>query len=640
MKRLPAGARTRNTRVHVLAAWLGLALLALGALAYLAPRPFTSVPGVGAVVGSWPTFAHVGAMTLLTFAVLGVGRRALLGATATWTAFGLAAEALQHPAWASLAFPGGGAGGRFTPASYAHRGTFDPVDLVAAVLGGLVAGAVASILLRRARAAAPRRPPAPRHHPLRLGARLTGGGLAVLGIASTLATSPPPYPTVELRASATDVCEGASLTLTWEVGQVDAGEEVVLRATPLDAFEPSLAQRSVVAPGSLDVTVRRTGRVAAGYGPYEPGLHDDELTVGAMPCDASGWAYPLATFAGAVAVAADAGSNDLAVLIRHHDETSRLERRTSEGRVVWSRTLEGTPTAVAFGPDGGLFVASNAAADEPDEREGRRPVLLRFSPSGVPDGERHLASFVEGAFVGATALAVDATGAATVLSTVVREGYRAFEVTALDPALDVRWRRAIDAGQNAYPRAVTVDGEGRPFVVGASTADVDGSGTAGARTFVLALDPADGTTRWARSWPDWNYEADVAFDPRGRVLVVAQDLHALSADDGALEWTAPHRDDHHAAKVAVDDAGRAVVAGTVPGGVRERLDVSHLYVERYDGAGERDGERTVGTTQDDRVRGLVWSGGVVLTGTSEGRLFPTAEHASSGFVLRLPVPGP
>ena len=110
------------------------------------PSPLAAaVPhsAAGPVLGSAPTFVHVVAFSLLTAAVLGRSARRLL-ICGGWAAIELAFEILQHP----------GVGHRLlanTPLSSMPvmsaylTGTFDPADVLAAVLGAAAAFGVLTL---------------------------------------------------------------------------------------------------------------------------------------------------------------------------------------------------------------------------------------------------------------------------------------------------------------------------------------------------------------------------------------------------------------------------------------------------------------------------------------------------------------
>ena len=151
--RQEGGSLTKTNRVHLA---IGLATLMLGALVYLLDRPaeqsfipstislFQVTPAVfGVIGGSLPAFAHVFAFSLLTAAVLGGAKKARITACLGWCAVDAAFEVGQHPQvanWLSGQLEG------FEhllvlaqTTRYFHYGTFDPWDLLAIVLGALVA---------------------------------------------------------------------------------------------------------------------------------------------------------------------------------------------------------------------------------------------------------------------------------------------------------------------------------------------------------------------------------------------------------------------------------------------------------------------------------------------------------------------
>lgn len=157
----------------------GLAFLALGVLVYLADRaPLAAllalhVPGVsgarwfGSAADWLPALAHTAGFGLLTAAVLPPrGPWALMGCV-FWGLVDVVAEIGQVPgvdqALATLLLDtlGDGRAVAFV-ARYFTLGTFDPLDVVAAIAGTLVAALVCRVW--RLPDAAPPRPPAPASH--------------------------------------------------------------------------------------------------------------------------------------------------------------------------------------------------------------------------------------------------------------------------------------------------------------------------------------------------------------------------------------------------------------------------------------------------------------------------------------------
>ncbi|MDF1521853.1 MAG: hypothetical protein P1P87_03425 [Trueperaceae bacterium] len=125
---------------------LAASLVAVGALAYGWPRP-DAAAWLATLAGSWPTLWFAAGLVLAGTALVH-GPSARRRAAVAWGLAALATEALQHPALASLPFPDGPASARFHPSSYAHRGTFDAFDLVAALLGGAIGWVLAGALVR------------------------------------------------------------------------------------------------------------------------------------------------------------------------------------------------------------------------------------------------------------------------------------------------------------------------------------------------------------------------------------------------------------------------------------------------------------------------------------------------------------
>ncbi|MFN2323580.1 MAG: hypothetical protein ABR510_11555, partial [Trueperaceae bacterium] len=93
---------------------------------------------------------HAGSFTLLTAAALGAGRRVLIASAIGWAAIGWAFEALQHPTVANALWPHPArlagddvlATVHTALAAFAHRGTFDPLDVAATAAGAACAVAL------------------------------------------------------------------------------------------------------------------------------------------------------------------------------------------------------------------------------------------------------------------------------------------------------------------------------------------------------------------------------------------------------------------------------------------------------------------------------------------------------------------
>jgi hypothetical protein len=134
--------------------------LALGAAVYLVARtPEATHLGVGAgldpwplLTGSLPAWCHAFGLVLVTSVAAGPSLASARLAAIGWGLIGVLFETLQHPsiaAWLpdpSTMRPGLGA----LVAGHAHRGTFDPLDLVATVAGAATALVLAARWLRAA----------------------------------------------------------------------------------------------------------------------------------------------------------------------------------------------------------------------------------------------------------------------------------------------------------------------------------------------------------------------------------------------------------------------------------------------------------------------------------------------------------
>jgi hypothetical protein len=118
----------------------GIAVLAMGALVYSLERPVDSVLFLPAALslhdgqtymppllgGPLPSFLHSLAFSLMTAAMLGPGPRNAALACAAWATINTLFEFSQYPLFAKITGIG-------------VAGTFDPLDILAALLGALAA---------------------------------------------------------------------------------------------------------------------------------------------------------------------------------------------------------------------------------------------------------------------------------------------------------------------------------------------------------------------------------------------------------------------------------------------------------------------------------------------------------------------
>jgi hypothetical protein len=117
--------------------------LAAGTLIYVyargAPLPTATL---ALWLGSLPTLLHTAAFTLLSLAVVAPWPRLLPAVCAAWLAIECAFEALQSPTIAGAMHLSTLASHSSLLHAYLH-GTFDPLDLLAAGAGALLAGWIA-----------------------------------------------------------------------------------------------------------------------------------------------------------------------------------------------------------------------------------------------------------------------------------------------------------------------------------------------------------------------------------------------------------------------------------------------------------------------------------------------------------------
>jgi hypothetical protein len=599
---------------------LAATLVAVGALAYVGPRPDAPAP-LAALVGTWPTLWLAAALVLAGTA-LAQGAGARRRAAAGWTAVALATEAVQHPALAALLFADGPGSSRFHPATYAHLGTFDGLDVAAALVG-------ATIGWRLAVATRPLGAPArPAAAPRRLFGLARHGALLAVAVGATVATSPPPGPWVSVTLEPSVVCEGDEVRVAWLGHRGDADEPPdrgVLNAWPPTAFEPPLVDLEVAVPGTLDVVAVRSGGVgatptpSAGYGSISALVH-------ARPCDAAGRQYRHEVGRTVVALAATPGGTDVVAALDGYGGLDLLVRLDADANEVATAFVPGDHTSrvrdVVVAPDGTVVAVGWRRTYA---ETGTQAVVWRWPVGGDVDAGTVVGPTAPGTSAEGAAIALDAAGRTWVAWTEGPPGASVARIAAYAPdgTLEATRTLSLDAVTEAH--ALAIDAAGRPTLVVRSAATAGGLRS----TFVHALD-VDGTPRWERG-PFASGTAAIATAAPGATLFLVDDaLHALDDTTGAALWTTGLPDGRTGTHVAVDDAGAAVVAGPGP------------FLQRFALDGTPTSDRTFGSAGPDEVGALAWSGGAVVGGATEGALATTLipDGRAEAFVLRFPDGAP
>ena len=161
----PTLTRAEDWRRSAILAAIGALAIALGVIVYLTDRDTSNsalIPSVawlagynlfGVLAGWLPSFVHTFAFSLFTVAVLPQRSVPRYGACFVWFAVNMAFEIGQHPQVSVRLAEAlqGGLGvlpfsGSF--ANYFLHGTFDPGDIVAALLGAVTAGVVLRLMHR------------------------------------------------------------------------------------------------------------------------------------------------------------------------------------------------------------------------------------------------------------------------------------------------------------------------------------------------------------------------------------------------------------------------------------------------------------------------------------------------------------
>ena len=123
--------------------------LAMGTLVYVCARGAPPQSGMLAMwLGSLPTLLHTAGFTLFSLAVVAPWPRLLPAVCAGWLVIECAFETLQIPAIANAMHTSALASR--SPLFHAYvNGTFDPMDLLAAVAGAVLAGTIAVVTRTR-----------------------------------------------------------------------------------------------------------------------------------------------------------------------------------------------------------------------------------------------------------------------------------------------------------------------------------------------------------------------------------------------------------------------------------------------------------------------------------------------------------
>lgn len=599
---------------------LAATLVAVGALAYLGPRP-DAPDALAALAGSWPTLWFAAALVLAGTA-LARGAAARRRAAAGWTVVALATEAVQHPALAAFLFADGPGSGRFHPATYAHLGTFDGLDVVAALLGAALGWALAVAL---GHAGAPAGPRVATHRAFAFARR---GALLAAAATVTLATSPPPGPWVSVTLEPTVVCEGDEVRVAWTGHRGDGGEPPdrgVLNAMPSDAFVPPLEDLEVAVPGALDVVAVRSGGVGAtptsygGYGGVSALVH-------ARPCDAAGRQYRHDVARDVVALAAVPGSADVVAALDGYVSIDQLVRLDADANEVATALVSGDYISrvrdLVVAPDG-TVVAVGWRRNHAET--GTQAVVWRWPVGGDVDAGTVVGPTAPGTLAEGAAIVLDATGRTWVAWTEGPPGHTVAIVAAYAPDGTLEATHTVAPEGVAEAHALTIDATGRPTLVVRIAASASGIRSAA----VHALD-VDGTPRWERGPFPSHTAAIAAATPGTTLFLVADALHALDDATGATLWTTELPEGRTGTHLTVDDAGGPVVAGPA------------AFLQRYAPDGTPLNGRTFGSARADSVGALAWSAGAVVGGATEGALATTLDPGgvAEAFVLRFPAGAP
>lgn len=462
---------------------------------------------------------------------------------------------------------------------------------------------------------------------------LRGAALAlvmVAGVASLLATSPPPPASVEITSEPAVLCVGDEVTIRWDVfeGSTGAPPELSLATWPVDAFDPPLEGLPIAGEGAVVARVVRPAYVSAASATSVPFVDVRQLArVRAAWCEQAGFQDPNA--AKVLALAFDDTDETLLAALRSSwtsGAPTMVRRLDAAFASVSEIELDARIEALTVAADGGFVVVGDhvpeVASDAPTPP--RRALIQRHDASGDvvwtasldtldADGARSVARAV--AWLGDDVVAVGRVS--------VQGAQDVGFVARFDAGGDLVWERRIAptgaSGGFASAASVRVTADDRVYVGGATDREVGGPKVGVVDAFVVAFD-ADGVRLpWSQQIAGHEAAGAIAFADAGTsIALVGRTVVAWPLDGTDSAWTALPQEGEVWRRLAETPDGALVVAGSVVVEVdvpaRHDITVTDLVVHRFEAGGAPAGTWRIGSLGATTVRDMVVRGPVALVG--------------------------
>ena len=431
--------------------------------------------------------------------------------------------------------------------------------------------------------------------------RLIAVVVAGAGVASLLATGPPPVPVVDLEVDHEIVCAGEPVTLSWSVDtavSTPGPRDLWFVSAPEDGFDPAL-EGAFLSELTSPLTVTALRSTWLGVMNRDRYISGRALVgISAMLCDAFGRQWDDMAL-NVAAIDVDPISEELVIALQYPADESRLVTFDAALEPTSDMSIAGNVTALAITPSSrDRLVAGTTTTDLGEATPGQRSGFVRVidTTGAVLWTDLFAAQATRG-------IALDINGDVVVVGTRggYLEGTTAF-VRRYDALGTLRWERLIDAGHgNSSGRAVQVAPDGTTAVTGVT-------GTLPNNTFLVTFD-RDGGTDWDRRVAGHAASGALVFDG-ARWVLAANDVVAFEGD-GSPAWTfVPPASSLPQALAVLPDGGLAVAyARYVEAPAPYHYAFGHLNVAvgRLSEAGIAISDEEFGSLGDDRAHTLaVW----------------------------------
>jgi len=230
------------------------------------------------------------------------------------------------------------------------------------------------------------------------------------------------------------------------------------------------------------------------------------------------------------------------------------------------------------------------------------------------------------------------------------QGYFDVLIVKYDGFGNVLWKRQFGSISNDSANAVAVDGADNIYITGSAWDDIDGSGPEvhyGGQDFFVAKYDATGNRQWLHQFGTSNSSEignSIAVSSSGdRIYVAGSPAYIAQLDQNGEN---PQQLSHPPSSgevtgVVVDSAGNVYLSGNTfidldgPSGPAEYHGSSDGYVSKYNASGILQWVRQVGSRGWDVATDVsLGPGGVYITGTAAGPLYPLFEHEKGIFVYK------